>query len=206
MTPSLLKTRSDNSLARLKGLTWQGQPAVEYLYARLEGEDGEAPWTLAKGAKEVSKKLRIKVSEQTLSKWHSKQIKAAQEAERYEDLVEATTRQLAKQAESGLALKDVVDAQVVLTIGTVYANEGVDEAVKFIRAMTELKRAITAENSQSLDVSKYTESTEKLKAHIEVLTKRLKLLGSDSAELDSLNKRTVDEVDAMIRRQSVPAK
>jgi hypothetical protein len=179
-------------------MTWQGQPAVEYLHARLEGEDGEDPWTLAKGAKEVSRKLRIKVSEQTLSKWHTKSMRAMQERERYEDLVEVTTVQLAKQAETGLALKDVVDAQVVLTIGKVYANEGVDEAVKFIRAMTDLKRSITAENNQTLELTKYRESTEALRATIDRLTLELKSRGYDPAALDELNKQVVGEVDKMI--------
>lgn len=188
-------------MAPLKGRTWGGMPAVEYLYARLEAEDGEPAWNLGVAAKEVSKKLRMKVLESTISKWLKNQKRERREAENFEALVESTVAQLAKHAESGLVLEDVVDAQILILIARVHAEDGIEEATKFVNSLTGLKRAITSDRDSKQGIREYEESTAKLRATIERLTLDLKARGADPAALDDFNKQVVTAVDSMILAQ-----
>lgn len=186
-------------MARLKGRVWEGEDATEYLFTRLMGEDGEPAWTLAEAAKAVSKKLKVKVGETTVSKWRKGQERQRKEAEDYDALIESTTNQLAKHAESGIDLDQVVDAQILIMIAQVRAESGIEEAIKFINSLTALKRAMTSDREQKQGVREYEESVEKLKARVALLSRELKLRGFDPAALDELNKRTVEEIDATIR-------
>jgi uncharacterized small protein (DUF1192 family) len=189
-------------MAMLKGKTWMGMPATDYLYMRLEGEDGEAPWTLAKAAKECSKKLRVPISEHVVSKWRKRIERDVKNAEQYELLVESTVNQLARHAESGLHLDELVDAQIVMMIAKVHSEEGIEDATKFIREMTALKRAITSDREQKQGVREYEESVATLKGRIELLIAELKAKGFDPAALDDLNRRTVAEIDEMVRKNN----
>lgn len=193
-----MKTRPENRLALLKGRVWNGEPAADYLLARLDGEDGEPPWSLREAAKHVTKKLRVKVSEHMLSKWRKREVQLRRDAEAHEALIEASVAALAKQAESGVALGDLVDAQVVLLIAKVYAEEGAEEATKFINSLTAFKRALTADRDSKQGIREYEESTANLRATIERLTQELKVRGYDPAALDALNQQVVGAVDAMI--------
>lgn len=188
-------------MARLKGRVWNGEAATDYLMARLDGEDGEAPWTLAEAAKRVSTKLRVKVSEQTVSKWRKRVERERREADNYEALIESSVRTLAQHAESGLQLDELVDAQIVLLIAKVHSEEGVEEAGKFINSMTALKRAITSDRDSKQGIREYDESVVNLKATIERLTAELKRLGYDPAAVDAMNARTVEEIDKVLSKQ-----
>ncbi|HRQ87221.1 MAG TPA: hypothetical protein PLA50_00365 [Bacteroidia bacterium] len=193
-----MKTRNDNILARLKGREWGGMPAQEYLLMRLDGEDGEPAWTLEVAAKAVAKKLKAAVSIQTLSRWRKRMKEERRHSENFEAMIEATVSHLAKQSARGVSIDDMVDAQITMMIGRVYAEDGVAEAIKFMGACTALKRALTADREQKQGVREYEESVQALKHRIEVLTMELKARGYDPAALDELNRRTVAEIDAVI--------
>lgn len=168
---------------------------------RLEGEDGEPPWSLTEAAKKVSAKLRTKVSEQMLSRWRKAQVKERRERENFEALISSTTEQLAQHAEAGIKLEEVVDAQILMLIARVHAEEGTEECVKFVGSMTSLKRAITTDRDSKQGIREYEESVGVLRKRIEHLSAELKARGFDPAALDELNKRTVEEIDAMVLSQ-----
>lgn len=172
--------------------------AVEYLLIRLDGEDGEAPWSLKQGAKECTKKLKVAISEQMLSKWRTNEVRERRAEADVASMIEGSIRTLAQQAESGVPLEELVDAQIVQTIGKVYVEDGVDAALEVIKAFTSLKRSITADRDSRQGVRAYEESTANLRATIDRLTLELKVRGYDPAALDELNKQVVGEVDKMI--------
>lgn len=185
-------------LARLRGRQWGKMDAEEYLYIRMEGLDGAAPWSLAEAAKQVKKKLRVSIGETTMSKWRSRQARLRREEEDYEALRETTLTRLGKYIEDGVDLADMIDVQILLMVAQVHNNGGAAEAIKYINALTSLKRAMTSERAQRQAVVEYEESVERLKEKIDVLTAELKSRGFDAATLDELNKRTVAEIDKVI--------
>jgi hypothetical protein len=165
----------------------------------MEGEDGEPAWTLARAAKECSKKLRVPISEHVVSKWRTKMEKLVKTDEQFGLLVETTVEQLAKQAQSGVNLAEVVDVQIMMMIAKVHSDEGIAAATKFIRELTGLKRAIVAEREQAQGVIEYQESVEKLKKQLARLVTEMKAKGHNVETLDEINKRTVEKVDEMLR-------
>lgn len=203
-----MKTRSDNILARLKGRSWEGQPASDYLLVRLEGEDGEPAWSLAEAARRVGRKLKTRVAESTVSKWRKQQIRMRRDAEAHEAVLEASVEALARQAQSGLPLEDFVDGQIILLIARVYSQEGVEEASDFVRSLTALKRAVTADRDSRQGIREYEESVAHLNETIGALRAELKRQGGDPDKLDEINQRTVAAIDAVIlaggRRAKTP--
>ena len=195
-----MKTRFDNLLARLKGRTWNGLPAEEYLYIRLQGEDGEAPWLGSEAAKLVSKKLKVRVTEQVISKWLKRQVSDRRHAENYELMLTTTLSFIAERSEMALDLGDMVDAQIVMMIGRIHSEDGAEEAIKATTAFTKLKQAITAELLRKQRVREFEESVDKLKAKIESLCKQLKKAGGSAEEIDKFNHAAVKAVDDTILR------
>jgi hypothetical protein len=192
-----LKKRSDNTLASLAGRRWGGEPAADYLYARLDGEDGEDPWSVERAATEISKKLGRKVSPQTVSKWRKAEAASRRSRENFELAQRATLEFFAEHADK-VDLDRMVEAQLVFMIGRIHAEDGAEEAVAALKAYTALKRATTEERRMKQQIREYEESTERLRATIDRLTSELKSRGYDPAALDALNQRVVGEVDAMI--------
>lgn len=195
----MAKTRPESRLARLKGRVWGGMPAEEYLLIRLDGEDGEKPWTNREAADKVAKKIGgPKLSEQTISRWATAKRREVKAEQQYQDMLDASVSALARQAESGLSVDDLTGAQIILTIGKVHDQEGVDQALEVIKAFTALKRANTADRDSRQSIREYEESVAHLKETIEALRFELKRQGGDPDKVNQLNTKTVKAIDRVI--------
>lgn len=185
-------------MARLKGRTWGGMPAADFVLSRLDGEDGEQPWSLRHAAKEVSRRLKIPITEVMLSRWRKETLRARDSEADMAAMIEGSIRALAQQAESGVSLEELVDAQIVQTIAKVYADDGVEAALDTIKAFAGLKRSITADRDSRQGIREYEESVGNLKEIINQLRTELKRQGGDPDKVNTLNTKAVAAIDAVI--------
>lgn len=169
------------------------------------GEDGEAPWTGKEGAAQVSKKLKVPVSESVVSKWLKKEISNRRHAENYETMLATTMEFVAERAESTLDITDLVDGQIVMMISRIHNEDGSEEAIKATAAFTKLKQAITADQLLKQRVREYDESVEKLKARIDALCAALKKSGGSEDQIDKFNLAAVQAVDEQLGRGGLKA-
>lgn len=184
----------------LKGRTWNGEPAPGYLFDRLTGEDGEAPWSGEEAAKKVSAKLKVRITPQTISKWLKSEHANRRAMENYEVVQRTTLEFLSENGEKALDLDRIVNVQMVLMIGRIHSEDGAEEAIKAMSAFTKLKQAMTAERQLSQRTKEYEESVEKLKLRIDALCKALKKSGGSSEKIDEMNLAAVAAVDELIRK------
>lgn len=198
-----IKPRSDNRMIALRGRTWNGEDAVTYLYNRLTGEDGEKPWSAEEAAKRVTGKLRVRITDRTISKWLKSENQLRRAKDNFEAVTQATLEFLTNQDAKNLA--QMVDTQIVLMIGRIHMEDGTEEAIDAVRAFTALRKTMIDEGKLEQQKVEYQESVKALRARIDALTSELKARGFDPAALDELNKRTVSEIDEMIRK-GTPAK
>jgi uncharacterized small protein (DUF1192 family) len=197
----LQKTNVNNILANLKGRKWNGRDAAEYLYDRLEGEDGEPAWSLAEASRRLQGKLRRRVTDSVISKW-LKEEKAKRRARDDYEFVLNSTLAFFKDRESSLTeLEQIADCTVVQMIARTLKEEGVEEAVKVINAMTSFLNALTNRSALRQRSTEWTERTAKLKAELEALRKKLNKPGGSTNPSDHIDQVVglVDQVMGLAR-------
>lgn len=197
----LHKTYSNNILANLRGRTWEGESAEAYLYKRLEGEDGEPAWTLDEAAKRLTKKLRRKVSPQIVSRWLKEEKAKKRAQDDYEFVLNTTLAFYQDRGSSVTELEQIADCTVVQMIARTLKEEGVEEAVKVINAMTSFLNALTNRSALRQRSTEWSERTEKLKAELEALRKKLNKPGGSTNPSDHMDQviGLVDQVMGLAR-------
>jgi hypothetical protein len=191
------KPRIDDALAKLAKRMVGGEPAGVYLFRQLGGEDGDANWTYDQGAEWASKRLGVRVGRNAVFNWFQKRA-AVEAQERYFAIAtEVEMNYLEKNPHVDPVV--LANATIAASLAQIITKEDPEIAVKVINAMTSLKKAWTDEARLEQRVKEYEESVGRLKGRIDLLTQELKTRGFDPAALDELNKRTVSEIDDIIR-------
>lgn len=190
-----LKPRPSDKLANLRGKTWGKMDAEEYLWIRLQGEDGEPAWSGQNAAKRCSAKLRTRITGQMISKWLQKEARRRRMREEVDQMYATTLEFFAERPDASSEMDQVVDCQIVALLARIHAEEGAEETVKAINALTSLKKAITDDRKLRQRATEWEERTEKLKAELEALRKKVNKPGRGE---DTGNH--MDEVIAVVDR------
>ena len=198
----MLKTRPNDRLALLKGKTWNKMPAEEYLFMRLEGDDGEPPWSLEEAAAAVRRKLKKGVSESTISRWLIKQKRAIRIKEDIEAMEQRNLEFLTERPEALDNIENIVDFQIYSLLERVHEDEGAEAVAKVINALAGLKKIKLDERKLDQREKEWEERTEKMKSEILRLHKALKKLGLKDRDLDKLNKDTTSAIDKIVASNS----
>jgi hypothetical protein len=197
----LTKTYATNILAQLRGRKWNGEDAEVYLYTRLEGEDGEPAWTLEEASKRLQGKLRRRVIPSVISKWLKEERAKRRAKDDYEFVLNATLAFFKDRGSSVTELEQIADCTVVQMIARTLKEEGVEEAVKVINAMTSFLNALTNRSALRQRSTEWTERTEKLKGELEALRKKLNKPGGSTNPSDHMDQviGLVDQVMGLAR-------
>lgn len=168
-----MKPRSDSKLTGLKGRQWNGEPAADYLYDRLMGEDGEQPWSVEVAAKEVTKRLRRPISASGIRRWLKAEHARRRAADNMEILQRSTLEFLSEHGSSLENLDRTITAQVVLMTARIHSEDGAEEAVKAMNAFTQLLKTLTDKEKLQQRIKEHDERVAKLKSELEALRNKL---------------------------------